>query len=156
MVSRRFRVTIAPREPGSVIGIEVPFDVKEAFGRARPPVKVTINGHTFPTTIAVYGGRSYIGVRESNRAAADIDEGQVVNVEVAFDAGPRTVEPPPELARAFAKDRAAKDAWGKLSFTHRKEHADHITGAKKPETRASRVAKTLALLKAKKAKKTSR
>ncbi len=40
----------------------VPFDLKEAFGRARPPVKVTIRGHTWRTTPGVYDGVGHIVV----------------------------------------------------------------------------------------------
>ena len=36
----------------------VPFDLEEAFGRKRPPVKVTIRGHTWRTTPGVYDGAS--------------------------------------------------------------------------------------------------
>jgi hypothetical protein len=35
----------------------VPFELEDAFGRARPPVEVTIHGHTWRTTPGIYGAR---------------------------------------------------------------------------------------------------
>lgn len=127
--------------------IELPFDVKATFGKARPPVKVTVNGYTFPTTVAVYGGCSYVGIRKSHREAAGIEIGQTVDVAVALDTSERKVEVPSELAAAFRKDKAARAAWDKLSFTHQREHVEAIEEAKKPETRARRVEKALEMLK---------
>ena len=42
--------------------------------------------------------------------------------------------------------RGAKARWDALSYTQRREFAEAITGAKKLETRARRVANTLAAL----------
>ena len=53
---------------------------------------------------------------------------------------------PPDARAALAKDAAAKAAWERLSYTHRKEHAEAITGAKKPETRTRRIAKMVEML----------
>ena len=72
-----------------------------------------------------------------------------VAIRIEADTEPRVVEPPADLAKALKRDAAAKAAWKKLSFTHKKEHAEALLDAKKPETRASRLEKTLAMLKAK-------
>ena len=53
--------------------VELPFNVKEHFGKARSPVRVTINGYTYRSTPSVYGGRYFIPVRKSNQKAAGID-----------------------------------------------------------------------------------
>lgn len=134
-------------DAGEVPLIELPFDVKAEFGRARAPVKVTVNGYTFATTVAVYGGVSNVGLRKSHREAAGVEIGETVNVTIEPDTSERTVDVPKELAAAFKKDKAAKAAWGKLSFTHQREHAEAIEEAKKPETRARRVEKALEMLK---------
>jgi hypothetical protein len=63
--------------------VELTFDVREEFGRARPPVQVTINGHTWPSTVAVYGGRSYLPLRREVRDAAGIAPGDTVTVTLA-------------------------------------------------------------------------
>ena len=53
---------------------------------------------------------------------------------------------PPDARAALAKVPAAKARWDKLAYTHRKEHAEAITGAKKPETRERRIAKMVDML----------
>ena len=55
--------------------IELPFDPKEVFGKVRAPVKVTLNGYTFRTTIAAMGGPPCIGLRTSHREAARVEGG---------------------------------------------------------------------------------
>ena len=46
------------------------------------------------------------------------------------------------------KDKAAKAAWDKLSYSHQRQHQLAIDGAKAADTRARRVAKTIEMLKA--------
>ena len=53
---------------------------------------------------------------------------------------------PEELALAFANDVAARDAFNSLAYTHRREYADWIAEAKRPETRERRVARALEML----------
>jgi hypothetical protein len=144
-----FRTTLKSEESGELALIEVPGDVRAVFGKARPPVVATVAKYAFRTTIMVYGGKSYIGVRKSHRDAAKLEAGQTISVAIELDDAPRTVAPPKELAAAMKKDAKARAAWDALSFTHQREHAEAIEGAKKPETRAARVDKTLAMLKKK-------
>jgi Bacteriocin-protection, YdeI or OmpD-Associated/Domain of unknown function (DUF1905) len=130
-------------------GIELPFDVRKEFGKARPPVKVTINGFTYRSTVSVYGGKYFIPVRKDRQEAAKINLGDICKVTVASDTEAREVDPPPDLKAAFAKNTAARAQWEKLSFTHKREHAEALLAAKKPETRARRLQKTLEMLAAK-------
>jgi hypothetical protein len=121
----------------------VPFDLREAFGRARPPVKVTIGGHTWRTTPGVYGGVGYIGLNHAVRAASGVDAGDRVRVTMELDTEPRTVEPPEDLGAALEAEPGAVARYEGLSFTHRREYAEWVEGAKRPETRAQRVAETV-------------
>ncbi|QNI31870.1 DUF1905 domain-containing protein [Alloacidobacterium dinghuense] len=123
--------------------VELPFDVKEHFGKARPPVRVTINGYTYRSTPCVYGGKYFIPVRMSNQHAAGITPNQIVSVTVAADTDVREVEPPPDLLAALKKNVTAKARWEKLSYTTKKEHALALTEAKKPETRERRLEKIM-------------
>ena len=147
-----FRTTLAKdAKDGEIALIEVPGDVREVFGKARPPVVAKLGKYAFRTTIAVYGGKSYVGVRRSHREAAKLAPGQTLAVVIELDDAPRTVTPPKELAAAMKKDANARAAWDALSFTHKREHAEAIEDAKKPETRARRVTQAIAMLKKKKA-----
>jgi hypothetical protein len=128
--------------------VELPFDAKERFGRARAPVRGTVNRTSFRTTVAVYGGRQYIGFRKELRDAAGIAIGDEVTIELELDDAPRTVEVPPELESAFAGAPGARAAFDALSYTHRREYATWVAEAKRDETRARRAARAIELLQA--------
>jgi Bacteriocin-protection, YdeI or OmpD-Associated/Domain of unknown function (DUF1905) len=121
----------------------VPFDLKEAFGKARPPVKVTIRGYTWRTTPGVYGGVGYVGVNREVKAATGVDAPDRVRVTMELDTEPRTVRVPADLRAALHEDGAAEAAFAKLSFTHRREYVEWVEEAKRPETRARRIAETV-------------
>ncbi|MDP9251423.1 MAG: YdeI/OmpD-associated family protein [Chloroflexota bacterium] len=140
--------TIAQPDPDGVLLIEVPARVVAALGdKRRIPVNVTINGVSYRSTIAVYGGKSYLPARKEIRDAAKLAPGKRAHVTLEADTALRTVMVPSDLARALtsAKLRPAFDA---LSFTRRREHVEAVTGAKRPETRAARIAKVVAELRA--------
>jgi hypothetical protein len=139
---KRFKAKLGTEDAGSLF-FEVPFDPKVAFGATRARVKVTLNGHVYRSTVAVYGGRFYIPVRKSNRDAAGVAVGEVVSVSLELDTEPRVVEVPAPLAKALGKSSRAKAAWAKLSYSHQKEYADWIASAKRAETVEGRVQKTV-------------
>ncbi len=121
----------------------VPFDLTEAFGRARPPVKVTIRGHTWRTTPGVYDGVGHVVVNRGVKAATGVDAGDRVRVRMDLDTEPRTVSIPADLDKALSANPAASRAFSKLSFTHRREYVEWVDEAKRPETRARRIAATV-------------
>jgi hypothetical protein len=61
--------------------VEVPPDSE--FARARAPVTVTINGQSWESTVAAYGGRYYLPLRRGLRQMAHIEPGDTVTVELA-------------------------------------------------------------------------
>jgi Bacteriocin-protection, YdeI or OmpD-Associated/Domain of unknown function (DUF1905) len=138
----RFQTTLQV-EGRTATFFEVPLDVPAVFGRARPPVRVTIGGHTYRSTIAVYGGRYFVPLNRQNRDAAGVAAGDKVTVELEADTEERTVELPAELGAALDADDAARAAFDALSYSHRKEYADWITEAKREETRRRRLEKAL-------------
>jgi hypothetical protein len=123
--------------------LRLPFDVKESFGRARPPVKVTIRGHTWRTTPGVYGGEAFIGVNRTVKAATGVDAGDRVRVTMELDTEPRTVEPPDDLKAALVAAPGARTSFDRLSFTHRREYVEWVEGAKRADTRERRIAETV-------------
>jgi hypothetical protein len=125
---------------------EVPLDVRALFGRARPPVNVTIRGHTWRSTVAVYDGRYYLVVNRSVKAATGVDAGDEVEVTLELDEQPREVTLPEGLAEALERDRAAREFFERLSFTNRREYADWIAEAKREETRRDRSQRAVAML----------
>jgi Bacteriocin-protection, YdeI or OmpD-Associated/Domain of unknown function (DUF1905) len=121
----------------------VPVDFQAGFGRHRPPVRVTIRGHTFRTTPARYGTEYYVVVNRANRAAIGIDRGDRVRIRFELDTEPRVVEPPPELAASLAGSVKARAFYDELSFSHQKAYADWVAEAKRPETRVRRAAESV-------------
>ena len=90
-----------------------------------------------------------LGIPKAFREAAGIAAGDNIVVTVAVDRSERVVEVPADLAAAIA-DAGLQEAWDRLSYTHRKEHARAIVEAKQPETRARRIAKAVEMIAAKK------
>jgi len=133
--------------------IELPFDPKAVFGKVRAPVRVTLNGYTFRTTIAAMGGPPCVGLRTSHREAARVEGGETIEVRLELDDEPRVVTPPADLVKALKAAPPGWDRWRELSFTHQREHAEAVEGAKKPETRVRRIANAVAMITAAKPKK---
>jgi uncharacterized protein YdeI (YjbR/CyaY-like superfamily) len=80
------------------------------------------------------------------RAGANLKGGEMVSVTMGRDEEPRTVEPSADFARALKANRQARATWDGLSYTHRREYAQWIEEAKKPETRERRIAKSVEAL----------
>ncbi|HMJ77243.1 MAG TPA: YdeI/OmpD-associated family protein [Iamia sp.] len=135
---------------GNNVGIVVPEDVLLAFDRGkRVPVVVTIDGDfQYRNTIASMGGRYLISFNASTRAATGRGAGDEVEVRLDVDDAPRVVEVPDDLAAALAADPSAQAAWDALSYSKQRAHAEPIAAAKAEETRARRIAKTIAALQA--------
>lgn len=134
------RITVTIFRDGSMCFIPITFDPKSVFGKIRAPVKVTLNGYTFRSTIAAMGGPPCIPFRKSNREAAGLEGGETLEVVIELDTAKREVKPPADLAKALKASPPGWDRWKDLSFSHQREYVEAIEGAKKPETRARRVA----------------
>jgi hypothetical protein len=115
-------------------------------GGGRPKVVVTVNGVTWRGSIARMGGEYWLGVSAERRAAAGIAAGDVLDVQVELDEAVREVEVPADLAAALAAEPAAQAFWDGLSYSNKSWHVLQVTGAKAAETRARRVAKSVAML----------
>jgi hypothetical protein len=128
-------------------GMEVPPEVVEALGAGkRPPVRVTIKGHTYRSTVAVMGGVFMVGVNAEDRRQAGVAAGDEVDVDMELDTEPRVVVVPPDLAAALDHDPDARQSFDRLSYSHKRRHVMAIDDAKTPETRQRRIAKAVALL----------
>ena len=144
MISKIFRARIV-RE-GSMCFIPLSFDPKPVFGKVRAPVKVTLNGYTFRSTIAAMGGPPCIPLRKSNREAARLQGGETVTIRLDLDTDKREVRLPPDLLRALRGIPSGSDRWRALSYTHQREHVEAIQDAKKPETRDRRIAAAIKMI----------
>jgi hypothetical protein len=128
-------------------GFEVPAEVVDALGTGKkPPVRVSIGGHTYRSTVAVMGGRYLLPLSAENRAGAGVTAGDEVDVDIELDTEPREVVVPADLTAALEGDLAAREAFERLSYSHRRRHVMAIEEAKTPVTRQRRVAKALEML----------
>jgi Domain of unknown function (DUF1905) len=64
------------------------------WGRAKVPVKVTINGYTWRSTVGNRGGRQYIVVNAEARRNASVKAGDLVTITLEPDTERREIEIP--------------------------------------------------------------
>jgi hypothetical protein len=130
-------------------GIPVPAGIVESLGAGkRPPVRVTVNGYTYRTTIGVMGGTFLLSVSAEVRDAAAVAGGDTVSVQLALDDAPREVTVPDELRKALARDAGARRAFEALSRSAKQRYTLPIEKAKAPETRMRNAEKAVAALRA--------
>jgi hypothetical protein len=148
MSEQRFRATVvASGSGGGGHLVEIPPDVVAALGgKGRIPVNATFDGVPYRGSVVRMWGKTCIGIQKAILVQIGAELGSEIDVTLALDTAERTVEVPPDLAAALSADPQAKAAWDALSYTTRKERARGIAEAKRPETRARRLAATLELL----------
>ncbi len=122
----------------------LPFDTREVWGKARVPVKVTINGYTWRSTVGNRGGIQYIVVNAGARLRAGVKAGDAVTIMLEPDTEKRDLEIPIHLRKALGAKLAEK--LNRLSFSHKKEFVVWYSDAKREQTRARRVEKMKAML----------
>jgi bifunctional DNA-binding transcriptional regulator/antitoxin component of YhaV-PrlF toxin-antitoxin module len=143
-----FKVKLLQAEDSSATGIEAPFSVREVFGtKARVPVRGTINGFSFRSSLMPMGGCHRMAVNRGMREGAGVKAGDIVEVVIERDEAERTVEVPPQLKKELAKSKTATANWEKQSYSNQKEMARSITDVKQEETRTRRLAEVMDILK---------
>lgn len=145
-MKHEFDAVIQQHEGMDAAYIEPPFDVYETFGAKRVKVLATFDGVPYRGSIVRMGDCYCLGLTQEIRARIGKGFGDVVHVTVDRDGEERTVDVPPDLAHAFEGHPEARAAWEALSYSHRREYADWITDAKRPETRARRIERAIGLL----------
>ena len=127
--------------------VDVPHEVVEALGgKGRIPVTATFDGIPYRGSIVRMGGGAVLGVQKAIMAGAGVSVGDTLTVVVRNDEATRQVEVPEDLAEAFGQHDAARVVFEGLSFSHRREYVRSITEAKRPDTRARRVERTIRAL----------
>jgi len=143
----RFQAKVIPS--GNATGVEVPDEVMRALGpQGRPPVSITINGHSWRSRVAAMRGRKLIGISAAHRAAAGISEGEIVEIDVEADAAPREVVEPADLAEALDNRPQARASFDRLPFGLRQKHVRAVEDARTADVRERRIGKLIAALEA--------
>lgn len=125
-------------------GIPVPAEIVEALGKGKkPPVTVTIGGHTYRSTVAVYGGKFMLPLSAEHRGKAGVAGGDTVEVTLELDTAERTIDVPTPLAAAL-DSAGVRPAFDALSFSRRRQLIEPVVAAKTDETRERRIAAAVA------------
>lgn len=143
-----FTATLQPRGPAAAVVLDEDQVATVGEGAKRFPVKATVNGHSWRTTVVRMGGEFLVGCSREVREAARAEAGDAVEVVLELDTEPREVPLPEALAAALAGDHSAREAFDALAYTHRKEFARWVADAKREVTRGRRVQQTLEMLRA--------
>lgn len=142
-----FQATVEQAEGKNATGIRVPPDVIEALGSGkRPKVTVQIGGYQYRSTVAASGEAFMLPLAAEHREAAGVRAGDAIEVTLALDVAPRTVDLPEDLSAALAAQPGAMAAFEGLPFSARKEHVRQVETAKAQETRERRIAAIVAKL----------
>jgi hypothetical protein len=142
----RFRSTLQ-LNGRTATGIPVPEKVVEGLGSGkRPPVRVTINGHTYRSTVATMGGQFMLGVSAEIRENAGVAAGDEVDVDIELDTEPREVIVPPDFAEALDRDADTRRFFEGLSYSKKQQFVLPVEQAKTAETRQRRIAKAIGVL----------
>jgi hypothetical protein len=125
-------------------GIQVPSEVVAGLGSSkRPAVRVTINGYTYRSTVAVMGGEFMLPVSAEVRENAGIAAGDEVEVAIELEAEPREVAVPADFTDALDRDADARRFFDGLSYSNKRRIVLSIEDAKTPETRQRRIDKAV-------------
>ena len=139
------KTVLEPTGPATAIEL-TDAQVVELGGGKRTAVRVTIGDRTARLRLAVMGGKNLIGLSKAARAELGVEIGDEVTASIEVDTAERVVEVPEDLGASLDAEPGLRAAFDALSYSHRKEHVRAITDAKRPETRARRVAAAIEML----------
>jgi Bacteriocin-protection, YdeI or OmpD-Associated/Domain of unknown function (DUF1905) len=142
----KFRATVHTTGK-TAAGIPIPDEVIEGLGAGRrPPVRVTINGHTYRTSIGTVDGRAMVSFSVENRLKAGVAGGETVDIDIQVDTQKREVTLSPDFAEALDREPEARRFFDSLTYSVQQVHTLSVEGAKTPETRQRRIEKSVAML----------
>ena len=145
----RFHTTLL-QSGKSATGLQVPAEVVEQLGSGkRPPVSVTLRGHTYRSTIAPMGGEYMLPVNAAIRDITGLAGGDPVDVDVELDTAPREVTVPADLAAALESEPEAMSFFQSLSYSNKQRVVLAIKQARTAETRQRRIVQSVRALREK-------
>ena len=144
--THRFRSTIESATGGGAAA-RIPDELVQPLGGLKQlRVDASLNGIPFKTSTMPYRGAFWVGIHKAVRDKAGVAIGDEVELELTRDESPRVLELAPEFESALAADPELRAKFDALSFSRRRDLADPIAQAVKPETRAARLEKALSAL----------
>jgi len=148
-VKGRFETRLAMPEQGTWCYLKVQDSVAHFGIKGRVPVKGTINGHKFNSSLMPDGkGNHSLMVNKVMQQGGGFKPGDTVTLDVTLDTAPRIIELPSFVRKALATDKRAKAFFEALAPSHKKQYVEWVAGAKQAETRQRRAVKMLQMLNA--------
>jgi uncharacterized protein YdeI (YjbR/CyaY-like superfamily) len=129
--------------------IDIPFDVKKAFGKGgRLPVKGEVNRFAFRTSLFPRkDGKHFLLMNKKMQKGANATSlGDTVRVSLELDEETRTVDIHPLLKKELEEDDDLLTYYNSFSYSMRKYFTDHITESKSKETQKKRVEQLAVIL----------
>ena len=144
---RSFTATVERRRGGG-IAIRLPFDPSAEWGsKDRHDVTGTISGYTVRGRLKLLDGAYYLELGPAWCRDASVGAGARVSVTLAPE-GPQLGSLAPDFAAALEAEPQARAFFESLATFYRKNFVRWVEEAKRPETRAKRIAESVAALKA--------
>jgi len=143
-----FEAVLEAGEDHGGVFVVLPFSVKEVYGtKGRVPVQATFDAYPYQgSAVPIGDGHHALLILKQIRKAIDKTVGDTVRVTMSRDLAERKMEAPADLAEQLAQHPKAAAYFAKLAYTHQREYVRWLEGAKKPETRAKRLAETVVML----------
>jgi hypothetical protein len=132
--------------------VEVPYEIlsklqQDARKERGPiPVKGTLQGKPFSTTVVKFRGMWRLYLNTPMRQAANVDVGDQVTISVQFDKIPPKVAVPRKFTLALWKNKSAKEAFQKLAPSRQKEIIRYLNSLKQAETLERNIDKVIQFL----------
>ena len=128
--------------------VDVPEEISRALGgRGYIPVVVTAQGLVTRTTLVPAGNRQHrLFLDGKIRKKLGIDAGDFVGIALRVDKKSHEIAVPEDVAAALRKTPGAQSAFKAITPALRREFLRWVLNAKRPETRAKRIDRTIPIL----------
>jgi hypothetical protein len=128
--------------------IDAPLRVGREFkARGYVPVRGTINGAAFTQTLVpIGGGRHRLFINRPMLDAAGVKVGDRIEVTLRRNRPVREEPMPAGLRKAISASAVVSATWEALTPSRRKEILRYLNSAKRPETLARNVQRTISML----------
>lgn len=147
--SLRFHTILHQAEGMNATGVIVPDEILARLGKGkRPPVRISIIGYEYRSTVGIMGGKAMVGVSAAIRKETGLAGGDEIDVEISLDETPRQVDLPDDFRAALDAHPGTRTFFDNLSNSLQRYHNDTINAAKTDETRQRRIDKAIALFQA--------
>ena len=147
MRQRRYFATLLKPTGKTTTGRVLPKEeLAQLSSDARPAVVAKVNGYAYRTTVGIMNGVAMSPFSAQHRQNSGISGGDKIEVELALDLEPRTVELPDDLASALSSNTSARTAFFKQAPSRQKADAANVASANSREVKARRIAAIVAKL----------